>query len=376
MGKHQPEKTQSLPEMQRHGPERNNARRNPLKKAHHGDKTHTKTKNSSEDFSSEGVESSTELSNSKTSSHSQKKGKKRKYSKGRDPEEFKKSKPPTFDGEIKKGEEAEAWILGLKKYFRVHNYSENLKSRITIFNLNGKASIWWEDLRNVKGIREKGLSWNKFEKYFKKKYLSEWYYDEKMKEFYELKLGQLTIDEYINKFLELMRYVPYIKDEKVKMQRFLSGMPQSFWNRIEFDEPKTLEDAIQKARYCYEQLNHKEEPPKEWKKKNKIGFKKMGVKPSRFKNFGKNPRMGFPTKSVNQQNFPSQGGDKTIGSAPGRTESTKKEPLKCWGCGEEHMLRDCPHRQPNNKGVYNIQEATTVDDVARKHTKNPCIFGQ
>jgi hypothetical protein len=69
--------------------------------------------------------------------------------------------------------------------------------------LNGKASIWWEDLRNVKGIWEKELSWNKFEKYFKKKYLSERYYDEKTKEFYELKLGQLTIDEYINKFLEL-----------------------------------------------------------------------------------------------------------------------------------------------------------------------------
>ena len=56
------------------------------------------------------------------------KGKKRKYSKGRDPEEFKKVKPPTFDGEIKKGEEQEAWILGLKKYFRVHNYLENLKA--------------------------------------------------------------------------------------------------------------------------------------------------------------------------------------------------------------------------------------------------------
>jgi hypothetical protein len=107
-------------------------------------------------------------------------------------EEFKKSKPPTFDGEIKKGEEAKAWILGMKKYFRVHNYSKNLKSRIAIFNLNGKASIWWEDLRNVKGICEKDLSWGKFEKYFKKKYLSERYYDERTKEFYELKLGQVS----------------------------------------------------------------------------------------------------------------------------------------------------------------------------------------
>jgi hypothetical protein len=31
-------------------------------------------------------------------------------------EEFKKKNPPTFDGEIKKGEEVEAWLLGLNKY--------------------------------------------------------------------------------------------------------------------------------------------------------------------------------------------------------------------------------------------------------------------
>ena len=76
----------------------------------------------------------------------------------------------------------------MKKYFRFHDYSENLKARVAIFNLNGKASIWWEDLRNVKGIHEKDLSWKQFEKYFKRKYLYEIYYDDKAKEFYELKI--------------------------------------------------------------------------------------------------------------------------------------------------------------------------------------------
>jgi hypothetical protein len=66
-------------------------------------------------------------SSSRASSHSQRKGKKRKHSKNHDPKEFKKSKPPSFDGEIRRGEEAEVWLLGLKKYFRVHDYSENLK---------------------------------------------------------------------------------------------------------------------------------------------------------------------------------------------------------------------------------------------------------
>jgi hypothetical protein len=120
----------------------------------------------------------------------------------------------------------------------------------------------------VKGFHEKNLSWKQFEKYFNNKYVSEKYFDGKNKEFYELKLGQLTIDEYINKLLELIRYVPYIKDEKVKMQRFISGLPQSFQDKIEFDEPNTLEDTIRKARYCYEKFKNKIEPHEDWKKKS------------------------------------------------------------------------------------------------------------
>jgi hypothetical protein len=79
--------------------------------------------------------------------------------------------------------------------------------------MNGKASIWWEDLRNVKGIHDKDLSWKQFEKYFKKKYLLENYFDGNTKELYGLMLRQITIDECINKFLKMMRYVPYINDE-------------------------------------------------------------------------------------------------------------------------------------------------------------------
>jgi hypothetical protein len=57
-------------------------------------------------------------------------------------------------------------------------------------------------------------------------------------------LGQLTIEEYVSGFLELLRYVPYIKVEKAKVKRFISGITKEYQNRIEFDEPRTLEDAI------------------------------------------------------------------------------------------------------------------------------------
>ena len=61
-----------------------------------------------------------------------------------------------------------------------------------------------------------------------------------IKEFHELRLGQPTMEEHANKFLELLRYVRYIRDDKVKIQRFLGGLPHSYKYRIEFDEPRTL----------------------------------------------------------------------------------------------------------------------------------------
>jgi hypothetical protein len=124
------------------------------------------------------------------------------------------------------------------------------------------------------------------------------YCDKKTKEFYELKLGQLTIEEYVNKFLDLLRYVPYIKAKNAKVQRFVSRLPKDYQNKIEFDEPKTLEDTIRKARYCHEQLGQWTEPHEGWKQKNSSRFQKKGFKSPRFKNYKKNSRVSFLARSV------------------------------------------------------------------------------
>ena len=70
-------------------------------------------------------------------------------------DEFKKVRPPTFNGEVKTSQEDEAWLLGMKKYFQVQDYFGNMKTRVSIFHLNGRASIWWDHLRKVKKINDK-----------------------------------------------------------------------------------------------------------------------------------------------------------------------------------------------------------------------------
>lgn len=98
------------------------------------------------------------------------------------PKELKKPNPHTFDGEINKVEEVNTFLLGMKKYFWVHDCFGNMKADIAIFSLKGKNYIWWEDLRNVKDIKENEISWIMLEEYFREKFY-ERYFDNKGKEF-------------------------------------------------------------------------------------------------------------------------------------------------------------------------------------------------
>lgn len=87
----------------------------------------------------------------------------------------------------------------------------------------------------------------KFQKYFKERYLKKCFYDKKLGEFHDLRLGQQTMDDFITCFTSLLCYVPYIQEEKAKLHRFVSSLSLGMRERIEFDNPKTMEKAICKA---------------------------------------------------------------------------------------------------------------------------------
>ena len=129
--------------------------------------------------------------------------------------EFWKTNPPTFDGVEE--EVAEAWLINMNKYFQVYEYNSNIKDRLAIYQLREKATLWWEEVKNVYSIDDQDVTWDVFQQYFKDKYLNERFHDEKYREFHDLKLGQMTMDEYITKFISLLRYIPYLKDEKEKV---------------------------------------------------------------------------------------------------------------------------------------------------------------
>lgn len=94
-------------------------------------------------------------------------------------------------------------------------------------------------------------------------------------------MGSMTDEEYTNQFLELLRYMPYMEVEKVKIHIFINGLSVAFKERIEFDQPRSLEEAIKKLKHCYEKSKCRSESEQDWKgnKKNKRKWDKKRTRP-------------------------------------------------------------------------------------------------
>jgi hypothetical protein len=102
--------------IQKHGPLLRNIEKISSNKRHKDAKKDPTSKDFSIDSSKERTTTTSEGFSSDDTDSSDYNKKRKRHSKSSLNEEFRKEKPPTFDAEVKKGEEAEAWLLGLKKY--------------------------------------------------------------------------------------------------------------------------------------------------------------------------------------------------------------------------------------------------------------------
>jgi hypothetical protein len=70
----------------------------------------------------------------------------------------------------------------------------------------------------------------------------------------------------------MLKCVAFIKDEKVKIQRYLSGIPSFINEKIQHDDPKTYEETIRCTKCLYDQQRGRLSFQKAWedKMKNKV----------------------------------------------------------------------------------------------------------
>jgi hypothetical protein len=138
----------------------------------------------------------------------------------------------------------------------------------------------------------------------------------------------------------LLKYVALIKDEQVRIHRYLSELISFINDKIEYDDPETMEETIRRAKCIYYQQRGRPHFQKAWEGKNKrkIEQRKKGTKPSFFRN----TYQGKPTLKEPEMT-------KTMGKRP------RKPPIQCWGCREDHMYRYFPHIGEKVRIVQNSQ---------------------
>lgn len=230
---------------------------NPIKNAENRNESHRQQE---ECLESEGGKNGNE---EKSDNVSSKKGTKRQKIELQG--EFKIIKPLVYNGEAE--EATEDWSINMNKYFQIYEYDENLRVRLAIYQLRGKYTLWWEEIKTIEEINEQEVTWEQFQKHFKYRYLTEWSYDDKEEQFHNLKLGQQSMDEFVAKLTLLLRYVPYIHEEKAKVQCFISSLPIYMKEKLEFDNLKMMDEVVRKGRIYYHQMKQKGEGNKNWTSK-------------------------------------------------------------------------------------------------------------
>ena len=76
----------------------------------------------------------------------------------------------------------------------------------------------------IGGVDMDTLTWETFLERFRDRYLSDHFRQKQIEEFHSLHQRGLTVAQYERRFLELLPYVEYMKDERQRVHRFIMGL--------------------------------------------------------------------------------------------------------------------------------------------------------
>jgi hypothetical protein len=137
--------------------------------------------------------------------------------------EFLRTRPSTFS-QAKDPMDAEDWLKRVEKKLVVAQCNDREKVLLAAHQLYGTAGNWWETYCNTH-VSIDAITWNEFKARFRTHYVPRGTMKLKRKEFADLKQGSMTVNEYLNSFIQLSRYAPDdINTDEKKQDVFLNGL--------------------------------------------------------------------------------------------------------------------------------------------------------
>ena len=122
------------------------------------------------------------------------------------------------------------------------------KVACAINQLDKEAMCWWEVVAQTEDVNV--VTWERFARLFRDKYLGEARLASKVREFVDLRQGAMSVAEYTAKFDELARFAPTIvpTDDARKM-KYMLGLRTEIVKQVDSgrEGPESYADAVQRA---------------------------------------------------------------------------------------------------------------------------------
>jgi len=155
--------------------------------------------------------------------------------------------PKHFDGSGGPAK-LEDWLRGMNKIFVTVGCPNNLKVDQATFYLSGAAELWWN--ANQEALRDEYeedygegaiFGWDQCRKELRKEFFPEHLRKAKRTDFNELKQGDMVVEEYYHKFMELSVFVAEEKlSTRALAARFEDGLHIDVVEKMRSGDPTTL----------------------------------------------------------------------------------------------------------------------------------------
>jgi hypothetical protein len=120
--------------------------------------------------------------------------------------------------------EAEDWLKRVEKKLVIAQCMDREKVLFAAHQLFGTAANWWETYCNAHADVD-SITWNEFKARFRNHYVLRGTMKLKKKEFADLKYDGMIVNEYLNSFIQLLRYAPDdINTDEKKQDMFLNRL--------------------------------------------------------------------------------------------------------------------------------------------------------
>jgi hypothetical protein len=260
---------------------------------------------------------------------------------------------PEFSGGLDPNDFTD-WLNHVERVFEYHEIPDHKKVKIVGIKLKGRASAWWEQIQTqrVRFGKKKVQDWSKMKKKLQEQFLPFNYRQTLYKNLHNLRqVG--SVDDYTEKFYELMARVNLHEDEEQIVARYISGLKPPIQDTLSLLVIVTISEAYNRALAVEKQLTRKA-----------LQYQSFGRNQAtaNSSNYGQQP---WQSKNVPYASTSSNAASKsTIVGKP----TTFNSSFKCYKCGEQgHKANECKKSglQVKNKAlmVESMEEGVVDQEI-------------